>query len=54
LGFVSGLAMFLMQGFHTLEFHLEKEEMRWIGGATVGSLGGLITTVVGALFRKQR
>jgi hypothetical protein len=41
VGFVSGLAMFLMQGFHTWGFHLEREEMRWIGGATVGSLGGL-------------
>ena len=45
------LAMFVFQGFHTAGFNLDKSLMHWMGGATIGSIGGLATIVYQRLIR---
>lgn len=46
----SALIMFFLQGFRLWGFSLETSLMHWIGGATVGCIGGLTLTVYKSLF----
>jgi hypothetical protein len=47
------LSIFLLQGFHLWGFQLDRALMHWIGGATVGSIGGLAGTIVRAAFKTR-
>jgi len=44
----------ILQGFHLWGFNLEAAFLNWLGLATVGEVGGLITLVYGAVFRKPK
>jgi hypothetical protein len=48
------LVMFVLQGFHTAGFDLDKSLMHWMGGATVGSIGGLAMIVYKRLIRQSQ
>lgn len=39
------LALFVFQGFHTAGFSLDQSLMHWMGGATIGAIGGLAMIV---------
>jgi hypothetical protein len=45
------LVMFVLQGFHTAGFDLDKSLMHWMGGATIGSIGGRAMIVYKRLIR---
>ena len=49
----STMAIFFLQGFNAWNFNLDLEILRWLGGATIGEVGGLAALVYGALFRKK-
>jgi hypothetical protein len=44
--------MFVLQGFHAAGFDLDKSLMHWMGGATIGSIGGLAMIVYKRLIRQ--
>ena len=44
--------IFVLQGFHFLGFNLDAHVLNWLGAATIGELGGLITIMVKSLFNK--
>ena len=46
------LVIFVLQGFHTAGFDLDKSLMHWMGGATLGSIGGLAMIVYKRLIRQ--
>lgn len=46
------MAIFCLQGFKLWNFSLEPALLRWLGGATVGEIGGLLLLTFRAVFRK--
>jgi hypothetical protein len=44
LGFT--LAIYVFQGWRLFGFHLSEQSLNWLGGATVGVLGGLLAMVL--------
>ena len=49
----STIVIYFLQGFQLFGFHLEQATLNWLGGATIGEVGGLAMTVYGFLFRKK-
>jgi hypothetical protein len=53
-GLLAGtLTLFFLQGFRTAGFHLEESTMHWLGGATIGEIGGLLTMTFGYFFKRR-
>jgi len=50
---VSVISIIVLLGFHAYGFSLSEGFLRWLGGATVGTVGGLLTLTFGAVFRKR-
>jgi len=46
--------IFLLQGFKAWGFNLNCGLMQWLGGATVGGVGGLLTLAYGAVFKEVK
>ena len=46
------IAIFLLEGFKLGGFQLDSALVKWLGGATVGGVGGLLTLTFGAVFKK--
>lgn len=46
------MAMFFLQGFKLGGFDLDCGLIKWLGGATIGVVGGLLTLTFGAIFKK--
>jgi hypothetical protein len=42
-----------LQGFKLWKFDLSQATLNWLGGATIGEIGGLAAMVYGSLFRKK-
>jgi hypothetical protein len=51
LALVATLAVYFLQGFNAWGFNLQTELLKWLGGVTLGELGGLALLVYGFLFR---
>jgi hypothetical protein len=47
------IIIIFFQGFHCLGFQLPNEFLNWLGGATIGEIGGLLTLTISAVFRKD-
>jgi hypothetical protein len=47
------MALFFLQGFRTGGFHLEEATMHWLGAATIGEIGGLLTRTFGYFFKRR-
>ena len=45
------LAVILFQGFHLWGFNLPEKFLMWLGGATIGEVGGLALIVHKSLFK---
>ena len=48
---LTSLSLFCFQGFHAWGFNLDVSLMHWVGGATVGAVATLATTVYRAFFK---
>jgi hypothetical protein len=48
---VATMAIFFLQGFHVWGFTLEISLLRWLGGATIGEIGGLLVIAFRASFK---
>ena len=47
--------VFVLQGFsHATGFQLDRESLRWLGGATIGEIAGLLTITVSHFFPSKR
>jgi hypothetical protein len=44
------MAIFICQGFHLWGFNLSERVLLWLGGATVGAIGGLLTLTLRGVF----
>ena len=51
---VSTISLFFLEGFKPLGFNLDGTLLKWLGLATVGEIGGLLTLTFGAIFRGQK
>ena len=47
------LAIFLLQGWHLWGFNLDAALLKWLGGATIGEIAGLLTLTFGAVFKRR-
>jgi hypothetical protein len=45
------MLMFFLQGFKLGGFNLDNALMKWLGGATIGEIAGLLTLTFGAVFK---
>ena len=45
--------IFFFQGFGIWGFCLDPELLHWLGGATIGEIGGLLALTVGAVFKNR-
>lgn len=45
------MSIFYLQGFKVWGFNLDATLLKWLGGATIGELAGLLTLAVGAVFK---
>ena len=48
------VGVIFLQGFKVRGFQLDSGFLKWLGGATVGEVGGLLTLTFGAIFKKFR
>jgi len=48
------MVIFYLQGFKTCGFKLEESLLKWLGGATIGDIAGLLTLTFGAVFKKPK
>ncbi|MGC9947278.1 MAG: hypothetical protein ABSF64_12990 [Bryobacteraceae bacterium] len=48
------MAIFYFQGFKAWGFNLDATLLKWLGGATIGEIAGLLTLTLGAVFRKPK
>jgi hypothetical protein len=46
------VGIFFLQGFKLWGFQLDSGLLKWLGGATVGDVSGLLTLTFGAVFKK--
>jgi len=46
--------IFYLQGLKAWGFSLDEGLLKWLGGATVGEIAGLLTLTVGAVFKKPK
>lgn len=44
------MVIFFLQGFHGWGFSLDTALLKWLGGATVGEIAGLLTITLHAVF----
>lgn len=44
------MLIFFLQGFKLWGFSLDYSLMRWLGGATIGEIAGLLTLAIGSVF----
>jgi hypothetical protein len=51
---VATISIFFLQGFRLGGFNLDVQLLRWLGGATVGEIGGLLTLTAGSLFGRGK
>ncbi len=47
------MLIYFLQGFDVWGFHLDAQLLRWLGGATVGEIGGLLSLTVGHSFKRK-
>jgi hypothetical protein len=47
------MLIYFLQGFNVAGFHLDAELLRWLGAATVGEIGGLLSLTVGHSFTRK-
>jgi hypothetical protein len=47
---IATMAIFFLQGFKLWSFNLESGLLKWLGGATIGEIAGLLTLTFGAIF----
>ncbi len=45
------MGIFYLQGFHVGNFSLDSGLLRWLGGATIGEIGGLMILAIRASFK---
>jgi hypothetical protein len=48
------MGIFVLQGFKLWGFQLDSGLMKWLGGATVGEISGLLTLTFGAVFKNLK
>ena len=48
---VATVSLIYLQGFHVHGFTLESRFLNWLGGATIGEIGGLLTLTFRAVFK---
>jgi hypothetical protein len=48
---VATTIMFFLQGFHVAGFNLDAALLKWLGGATIGEISGLLVLTIRASFR---
>jgi hypothetical protein len=48
---VATIAILLLQGFHVQGFALDPALLKWLGGATIGEIGGLLIFTFRAAFK---
>jgi len=46
------MAIFFLQGFHAWGFALDLKVLVWLGGATIGEIGGLLLLTFRVVFKK--
>lgn len=46
------MGIFLLQGFHLFGFSLDLKVLFWLGGATIGGIGGLLLLTGRLVFRR--
>jgi hypothetical protein len=47
------LAIFFLQGFRAWGFSLDASLLKWLGGATIGEIAGLLTLTLKAVFDRR-
>jgi len=47
------MAIFFLEGFHAWGFDLNLKVLRWLGGATIGEIGGLLLLTLRVVFQKM-
>lgn len=50
----AAMVIFFLQGFKLGGFHLEEGLIKWLGGATIGAIAGLLTLTLGAVFKRGK
>jgi hypothetical protein len=50
---VATMTIIFFEGFHFKGFSLSEKFLMWLGGITLGEIGGLLTLTWGALFRSE-
>jgi hypothetical protein len=50
---VATVGIVFLEGFHYKDFRLPENFLMWLGAATLGEMGGLLTLTWGALFRSE-
>ncbi|SRR6266852_1839411 len=48
------MAIFFFQGFRAWGFSLDPSLLKWLGGATIGEIAGLLTITLHAVFGQKR
>jgi hypothetical protein len=48
------MVIFYLQGFKAWGFNLDGSLLKWLGGATIGEIAGLLTLTLGAIFKKSK
>jgi len=51
---VAAMTIFFLQGFHAWGFTLDLKILGWLGGATIGEIGGLLLLTFRVVFEKSR
>jgi len=51
---VGTMVIFYLQGLKAWGFNLEGALLKWLGGATIGAIAGLLTLTFGAVFKKAK
>jgi hypothetical protein len=50
---VATMLIFFLEGFRFKGFSLDVGLLEWLGGATLGEIGGLLTITIKATFKEQ-
>lgn len=48
------MIIFYLQGFRVWGFNLEPTLLKWLGGATLGEIAGLLGLTFGAVFKRPK
>jgi hypothetical protein len=52
LSLLTTMAIFLLQGFRLWSFSLDLKVLLWLGGATIGEIGGLLVLTFRVVFKR--